>query len=294
MKNRSLFLLLSTAFLFAFQIAKGQSPALKSVTDKHSIIIGEPFQLTVASSFQHDIAKVNWFKMPDSIPHFVLLSKENISSDTSGSWMQYSQRFTLTSFDSGTFALPSFIIGFERKGKQLTLATDSIRINISYNPLDSVAPFHDIKPIMEVKEPEPVNYWYWIALADAILFIIILVLLIKRMLRRPVRKKELADPYKEATDGLNKLSAMVLSDIFKRYVGRVYNRKVSHFTTEEVLLYIKDKAGVSDLSGIAEALRLGDAVKFAKYLPGDNDNKTAFITIKKAIDNIHTLTSKDQ
>ena len=84
-----------------------------------------------------------------------------------------------------------------------------------------------------------------------------------------------------------------LGEIFKRYISRKTNTYLLNQTTDEVLMSISAlDISKEMLSVIAANLRLGDAVKFAKFIPGNHENNQAFFNTGTMIDKIDQLTIK--
>ena len=74
-----------------------------------------------------------------------------------------------------------------------------------------------------------------------------------------------------------------LSDIFRTYLSAKENTDYRNKTTGDILLSLNniDKANLSQL---AAALRCGDAVKFAKYIPPRDENLNCLSSVKYIID----------
>jgi len=76
-----------------------------------------------------------------------------------------------------------------------------------------------------------------------------------------------------------------LAEIFKQFVSHNQHNNFLNKTTGDVLLSLKGK-GLDDsvFSHLAAALRCGDSVKFAKYLPPENISNECLSAIKKSIE----------
>jgi hypothetical protein len=76
-----------------------------------------------------------------------------------------------------------------------------------------------------------------------------------------------------------------LSGIFRLYLSRKLHINLMNKTTGEVLVEIPGKhISHEQVSRLAAALRCGDAVKFAKYLPPGIESRDCFDKIKETID----------
>lgn len=304
-------------YLFAFFILMqhfqllAQAPVVNTFIDKEDILIGEQLEYKVVATYPSNTFKVRWLIVPDSMPHFELVDKSKIDTSTENGKTILSQTLTLTSFDSGRWATPAFAINFNpvKNDSTINLFTDTLAINVGYAPADSTNQLRDIKPIMDVTIK---NYlWYYIA-GGILLAALITVLLwqyFKNRKKKPVPAfKGKLSPYDEAVQELEKLKTLnlqqpetvkqfysKLSDIFKWYISRKQQFSIMNKTTGDVLLHLTDNNLPKDtITATAEALRMGDAVKFAKYLPPQTESETALEKIKAVINFINTASSQPQ
>jgi len=161
-----------TACFFSF--CKGQT--LKTSVDKNEILIGEQIKMKVDADFPPGVYNVRWLVIPDSLQHFEVLDRSKIDSVYSDDKLTHlSQTFTLTSFDSGQWVIPSFAIKFYPVNNDtiINAVTDSVPVTVSFSPSDTTNQLRDIKPIREVEAP---NYlWYWIG--GSLLLILLIVLI---------------------------------------------------------------------------------------------------------------------
>ena len=296
--NRAGCLLLIFLLLFFKVIA--QIPSLSTSIDKKEILIGEHLHYKVEASFPANAYKLNWLSIPDSIDHFEMVERPKTDSSENGSILNVKRVIILTSFDSGVWTIPSFVVNFDllTGDTAFNLFTDSLQIDVSYSPMDSTKTFHDIKTIIEVKDEWP--FWMWIA---AGLSVLLLVGLIYYLVKNLIKKKPQVvftsklSPLEEAMQSLNELQKQQLlakgevkqfysglSDIFKRYVSRKTGSGLFSLTTDEILVRVNE-INISKENSvlIANSLRMSDAVKFAKYMPGNPESETAFLDIKKVI-----------
>jgi hypothetical protein len=82
-----------------------------------------------------------------------------------------------------------------------------------------------------------------------------------------------------------------LAEIFKRYISRKTNTSLLHFTTDEVLIHMETLNLNKDIiSGAASNLRMGDAVKFAKFLPFREMSNQAYADTGAVIEKIEQVT----
>ena len=298
--------------VISVQFAAAQSPSVKTSVDKRQILIGEQIRYNVEASAPLNAYHVGWFNVPDSFSHFEMVIRGRIDTVEKNGILTYKQTLTLTSFDSGMYAIPPLPISFDPLGDDTTvnLFTDSIPINISYSPLDSVKTFHDIKTIIEVKDEIP--WWMWLGGAALLILLIVGIIYLIKYLRRkkkeePLFKSKLS-PLDEAMQSLQSLQNEQLlykgevkpfhtrlSDIFKRYLSRKMERNVLNLTSSEILMMLNETLlSRANTSLIADSLRMGDAVKFAKFFPHKEESESAWVNTKTVIEQIDKLIFSEQ
>lgn len=268
-----------------------QQVRVKASVDRDSILIGEPIVLHLEAEIPEN-APIRFFAI-DSIPHFEFLDRGKIDTVNTADGTILSRRMRITSFDSGHWVIPPLLLGDE-------VYSDSIPIDVGFSEFDRSQDYHDVKDIIDVEEEKKEKQWWWYLIGGGALVILFLIIyLMRRKAPRPVVVAPPVDPYKEAVDGLRKLKEgqmdrkayySGLTDIFRQYV---YKRKGIHSlqkTTDDLVVQLK---GIGmhkeNFEGLAQALRLSDYVKFAKYIPDENDDSSAFLAISRAIDEIEQI-----
>jgi len=291
-----------TYIVFVWTLLAGSSrvlaqevPVIKASIDKNQILIGEPIRFSI--DVKSPMVSGNQLPQFDSIPHFELIEKENRDSLISATGASYHLEWKLTSFDSGTRVIPAFAVTI---GKQV-YKTDSLAVEVGFGNVDTSKDYHDIKGIIDIENPD-VKYIPWIV--GAITFIA-LALFIWSIRQQPTASRQLfneeprnlTSPLDDALASLEQLKKMVLGDpatVKKYYSGlndtlRLFvNRKLGivtmEKTSEELILSLSDlKMERESFTKLAATLRMGDFVKFAKYIPGPNENDTNWETIRSAI-----------
>jgi hypothetical protein len=289
-----------------------QLPQVKVSVDKNNILIGQQINYHVETSMPDNTFRLNWFSIPDSLGTFVVVSKNKIDSSTSNGNLIFSQDITLTNFDSGRQVIPSLksIVSPLDNDSTFNFYTDSIPINVSYSPLDSIEPFHDIKTIIEVQNAWP--WWVWgIIILGALLLIALIIFLVKRFKKKKDTTSLFTSnlsPFHEAMESLSVLekeNLLVnnkvkefhtrLSDIFKRYLSRLTNTNKLYLTTDEILIELPEyNLSKNDIANFANCLRMGNAVKFAQYIPPTFENEKCFSEIKNIITIINNQPKKTE
>lgn len=289
---RTIFFVLLT--LFSVQISAQQNTtAIKVTADKKSILIGEPVKITLEADIPEN-QPIRFFRF-DSIPHFEFLSKEKIdTSDKSGGTI-LSQTIYITSFDSGHWVIPPFVLGD-------TLASDSIAVDVGFTPFDEKQPYHEIKDIIEVNpeedKKEERQWWY---VAAGVLLLVLIFVWVFRKKKKPAAAAIVipVDPYKEALAQLNELQQHKpeakqyysrITDIFRNYVAERKGIHSLQQTTDDLMVQLRSLSlPKQQFDELAQYLRLSDFVKFAKYVPSSDDDDKIFLIVKKTIEDIEQI-----
>jgi hypothetical protein len=284
-----------------FSFCYAQEPVVKTSLDKNKILIGEQFKLKVEATFSATDYKTHWLTVPDSFLHFEVIDRSKLDSDfIDDKRVDVSQTFTITSFDSGQFIIPSFNVSFNvvKNDSTLNLFTDSLPVTISYSPLDTTNHFKEIKPIREVETSFPL--WQWIV--GTLLILLLIIALIwyfrNRKKDKPINlTSSNLSAYEEAITELQALKKSQLNkpaeiksfhsklaEIFKAYLSRTQNINYKDKTTSDILIQLNSNLDKKDMSELAAVLRCGDAVKFAKYIPPTGESTNCLLSVKKTIE----------
>ena len=269
----------------------------QAAVDRNKIVIGEPvlfsIQVTIPSG-----QPLHFFEI-DTIPHFEFLKKEKVDTAVGNNTITLKQVFNITSFDSGHWVIPSFVLPGTKK-----VRSDSIGMDVGFAPFDRDKDYNDVKDIIDVNPEEPDNSWYWYAAGAALVFVILMIYLLTR--KKPKTKvtvQPAVDPYAQAMKELQQLQKenlpakeeikmyySKLVDIFRLYIFHKKQLQSLQKTTDHLVVQMKSlNLNEERFNQLAQALRLSDFVKFAKYIPGDEDNRAAFEAIKKSIEEIEKI-----
>ena len=270
-------------------------PTIKATVDKNQILIGEPIRLSV--DIKSPMVSGNQLPSFDSLPHFELIEKGSLDSLISAAGASYHMEWKLTSFDSGTRIIPALSLTI---GKQI-YKTDSLAIEVSYGSVDTSKDYHDIKSIIDIENPD-VKYIPWAMAALTALTLFLFIWFIRKPLvientsiieSRPSSSTALED----ALASLDRLKDMLHQDpsVVKKYysglhdVLRIFlqNRLglvTMEKTSEELILSLSDlHIDREAFTQLAASLRMGDFVKFAKYIPGPYENDSNLEVVRSSI-----------
>jgi len=282
MKKAVLSFLLALLFSSALQ-AQGSSTS--AVADRNRILIGERLQLTIRGLAIP--GKGNWPDI-DTIPHFEIMERSKIDTirAISGSILQ--QTLTLTSWDSGRWAIaPIRIFG----GR-----TNGLIIDVAYTPMEPDQPYHDIKDILQVQKPIASN-WKWYLLGIALLLILFLLF----FPRNREKRAKPVPPEDVYNNVLKRLAALRASDepsglytemvhLFRYYLEKRKGISSLSKTTDDIAVQLRSlQLPAGNYTELVQVLRLSDLVKFARYQPGTTENEQSLEVIRKNIQNIEQL-----
>ncbi|MGH2565728.1 MAG: BatD family protein, partial [Ginsengibacter sp.] len=124
------FLLLSLAGLTHAQ----SKISVKASIDKNKVLIGERIQLSLEAVFPSN-KDVHFFSI-DSIPHFEIVQKGKTDTAKTTNGISLRQQLQLTSFDSGHWVIPAFLL--DKKIK-----TDPIPVDVIFSDFDPSKDYHD-------------------------------------------------------------------------------------------------------------------------------------------------------
>jgi hypothetical protein len=253
---------------------------VKASINTNQILIGEPVRLSL--DVKSPMVSGNQMPFFDSIPHFEMIEKASLDSIISASGATYHMEWKLTSFDSGTRFIPSLAVTI---GTQV-YKTDSLAVEVSYGNVDTSKDYHDIRGIIDIENPN-VKYIPWAIGAITLIALALFVWLIRKkptVIRQPstVNQQPGLSPFEEAMVSLDNLKKMpkqdpasvkkyysALNDTLRVYLYRTMGLATMEKTSEDLILIMSglnmEKEAFSKLTA---SLRMGDFVKFAKYIPG--------------------------
>lgn len=281
---------LKTIFSFSFILCLQYSFAqggviVKATVNKNRILIGEPLLLAIEIEIpENDPIK---FISIDSIAHFEFLEKPVIDTASTKSGTTIKGIYKITSFDSGHWIIPSFIL-FD------AVKTDTISIDVVFSDFDPKQDYHDIKDILEAKPPAKKTEWWLYAAGGALLLALLLFYLLRKKKPQLVSvAKASINPYEEAMKELEQLQRQKpeakqyyskLTDIFRLYVFQKKGILSLQKTTDDLGLQLKGlNFSKEQFEKLSQSLQLSDFVKFAKYIPSNEDDVICFNEIKKSI-----------
>lgn len=274
-------ILFFTTIIFGQLVFAQGSTTIKATVDKNTILLGQPIQLTIEANFSPDSSLK--FISFDSIAHFEFIEKPVIDTTKKS----FRGVYKITSFDSGHWFIPAFTLSSD-------LSTDSIPIDVVFSDVDPNQPYHDIKDILIIKPFNKKKNWWWYVAGVALFLGLILLYLKQKKKTQPfAMPKIVSSPFEEAMERLKKLENdrpgilqyySGLTDIFRLFIFRKKGIHSMQKTTEEIIGQLRNlNLSKAQTDTLSYSLRLSDFVKFAKYIPTEDDNSKMFEEIKRAI-----------
>lgn len=277
---------------------------IKSLPEKDKILVGEDLRVTIEARMPLG-QKYNWFK-PDSIPHFewVDQGKPEEKDGVDGKIVQ--QTLTISSYDTGYWTLPKFSI----KVAGRTYSTDTVGIRVDYDAgFDPSQEYRDIKEAEAVELPASFDKRWWILSAASLVILAIMIYLWRRGRKKMPANQNIPtlSAYDEALQALNELRKQQsdtalsktfytkLNDIFRNYLSRQLQVSSFEKTNDDIIGQLKQFSMPPDaFNRMAQALRMSDFVKFAKYQPSLADNEECLAAIESAIKTLYKPISQTQ
>jgi hypothetical protein len=287
--------LLWTVLLFSglFFEAAGQQVKVTATLDSLRILIGDQINLKLEVEKPAGL-KVEFPQIPDSLAGKIEVLKRS-PIDTikmKGEIQKLTSNLLITCFDSGQYRIPPFRFDIQEPGKNDSVFTNWLVLNVMTFKIDTARGPVDIKPPYEapltLKEVTP--YILGIILIGALLFLILYSIKRKKknqpLFVRPAKPKE--PPHLTA---LRELDRIKEEKIWQKEKIKEYYSEV----TETLRVYIEDQFGIPAMeqtSGeiltsfetsrnlisdktkqyLMRILPLADLVKFAKYYPLPDDH----------------------
>jgi hypothetical protein len=296
--------IISCLWLLFISLSAKSQVSVKASVDRDKILIGEPVKL-VLQAYTPLGENVTWFNL-DTIPRFEFIQKGKLDTIENVDNKKFEQTLIITSFDSGSVVLPPL----EMTVGARTYYTDSLVVDVAYHNFDPAAEYRDIKAITEVKDASS-DYIPWIIGAVTLIAIGLIVWLLRKKKKvasnvdagisvlppyeEAMEKLELLKKYDWTVPGATKSYYTELNDIFRVFVLRRMQITSLEKTNDELIMQLT-QSGMSkeNFTQLAQALRMSDFVKFARYQPGTSDNDNSREVIRSSIKTLDTLSALNE
>jgi len=280
-----------TTIIFTYNLFAVDNVKITVKTDTNLVKVGERIGLTF-EALTNENFNVFFPEIKDSIGKLEIISKSKIDTLIIKDTILLKQTFEITSFEEGSYSIPSFIFSYENKQDKIlkTISSESIFLSFITIEVDTSQGIKDIKAPFEF----PYTIEEFLPLVLAIISFVILIYLIfffikkyKNKPKKEILKYDITIPADiEALEALKLLENerlwqkgfykeyyIRLTDILRTYIHRRYSINSFEMTSFEILDSLKDK----DISKVAiqileEIFKISDLAKFAKYQPIAEEN----------------------
>ncbi|CAN5238069.1 hypothetical protein BH11BAC6_BH11BAC6_16620 [soil metagenome] len=291
----------------------GNAQHLTISADRNKILIGEQIVLQLKAEDINDRTTFlqGWFTLNESAGHIQVVKREGIDTIEINALTSYLQKITITSFDSGRWAIAMQPIMLQDRvsGKQSLLKTDSLYIDVLPVDVSALRDYHPEKEIIDITI-KPDYTLYIIIAGAAVLFIVIVWLLVRHFRKKkvvtdkPTYKGTALDDALQQVQQLQqqnlpakgevKLFYTKLNDICRQYFSRQLGLH-AHTTSDELMVtlivYLQEE---KRRTAFYQFLRLTDAVKFAKYNPDTSQHEEAVATVITSLKHIDHLIAQSK
>ncbi len=216
-------------------------------------------------------------------------------------------RFALTTFTTGDYIIPPIPIKYMSPDSTVhVLVSEPISIRVKSLLGEEGTDTLDIKDLKPPYQFAESDWWLWGSIIGVVLLAAIIAFVIWRRKHRGEETAEpvdLRDPWEIAFEKLAllkekdyleekeyKLYYVELSDIFRAYVGRMYNIAAMDMTTDEFLYELEEIEMEPALYGrISKFLKFADLVKFAKFVPDESRPMFDFDEVHEMVEYIREI-----
>lgn len=284
--------ILLVLFLFSGW-ASGQNVQAYAKLDTNAMMIGDHVGLELGLKMPEGFT-AQWPQLVDTISKNIeIISKQPVDTTKSDGNLELKQLLTITSFDSGYFALPEFRFSYHNvnDSAKFTVGTNQLYLMVNTPVVDTTKAFKVIKgPVKEPVTLAEVLPWVLLGLVVVGLAIFLIWYIRKRRQHEPVfvkKPKPVLPPDVLAIQKLEELRLAKiwqqgklkvyftdLTDIIREYLDGRFNIDAMEMTSYEIMEAIEGKRINSEaIEKLKNVMQLADLVKFAKAqtTPVEND-----------------------
>ncbi|MCB2221188.1 MAG: hypothetical protein KQI35_12390 [Bacteroidetes bacterium] len=274
--------------LFWHLVSMAQTEATMKL-DTNTILVGDQTELELRFSCPSNF-EVNWPVFADTLIREIEIikktAKETVPSEDKTQTL-YLQRLTITSFDSGYYAIPPISFQYRKPGDSSWYRTETEPVLLGVNtvPVNLQGEIKDIKP----PEHAPFTFrealpYILILLGAGLVTFLVIWYLRKRKKAEPIFRmasKPQLPPHQIALDALQTLRLKKLwqngnikeyhtelTDIIRDYLQSKFRMQAHEYTSEEIMEAVQQTAvNAQAQEKLRQTLSLADMVKFAKMQP---------------------------
>jgi hypothetical protein len=261
-----------------------QSPQVSVSNDTNNVLIGDRINLKFEVKSDKKIETV-FPSIADTIGHLEVLKRSKIDTIQDEKNYLLKQVFTITSFDSGLYSVPSYTFNIVEPDDSIQqYITEPFSLSFSTVEVDTTAEIKDIKGPLD----EPISwleYLIYFIIAIALILLAFLGYYLWKRYRKTAPEELDYDPnippHVLALEGLKQLDGeklwqngyvkkyyIRLTDIIRLYIKRRFEIKAMEMITSEIIQGLRQQNIREDLiNKMNEVFTNADFAKFAKYQP---------------------------
>ena len=287
-------LILLIVVLFSVKVTAQQAQPVENAVVKADTLrrqIGQQVVLTINVRIP-DSKKVYWPSIPDSLGRIEIISRSPIDTmqGVGKNWKMYSQKLTITSFDTGFISFPKLAFKTSTGKDTTVLLSDSVLLKYSSIPVDTTKAIKDIKGLMGAPlTAGEVAPWILGILILGAIGVIIYTVYLRKKSKKPLilfKPKPELPAHILALEALNRLKDEALwkkdrfkeyytglTDILRSYLEKRFGVMAQEMTSDEILEALKSHTNEGLMSKLRNLFFTADMVKFAKGIPEANENE---------------------
>jgi hypothetical protein len=290
--------------------------SVKATLEPNEILIGQQSTYKL-ELIQPATEKVSWPQFSDTLATNVQIL-EKLKTDTakiSDGKISITTEYLVSSYDSGFYYVPEFL--FETATEKVTsnpvgLTVNTVQVNEQTDDINAEknimsAPFSWIE----------LARWSGIGLAAVLIIAIIVLLLMRFVFNKKVtilpetpevvlpahvvalQKLEQIKTEKIWQQGQIKQFYTDITDVIREYLSGAYCINAMEMTTDEIVALVKKNKDLDEIRLVLkDMLELSDLVKFAKFVPLENENEKAvldaFMIVEKTTKEEETEEKQEQ
>lgn len=290
--------------------------SVKATLEPNEILIGQQSTYKL-ELIQPATEKVSWPQFSDTLATNVQIL-EKLKTDTakiSDGRISITTEYLVSSYDSGFYYVPEFL--FETATEKVTsnplgLTVNTVQVNEQTDDINAEknimsAPFSWIE----------LARWSGIGLAAVLIIAIIVLILMRFVFNKKVtilpetpevvlpahvvalQKLEQIKTEKIWQQGQIKQFYTDITDVIREYLSGAYGINAMEMTTDEIVALVKKNKDLDEIRLVLkDMLELSDLVKFAKFVPLENENEKAvldaFIIVEKTTKEEETEEKQEQ
>ena len=301
--------LLFLFFIFLPFFAFSQGASISAQLDTNVIKLGGQTKLRIRIEHTKDVT-IAFPQFKDSIASHIEIVEEHkldTLSEKVTTFYKFEKSYTITSFDSGYWAIPSFRVYLNNDTSQF-IESEALLLQVMGVALDPQKDVNDIKePLsMGITLKEILIIAGIIFLVVGLISAIALYWLFFR--KKKIKITQLFQPkplsaHEKALGLLDqlrkkklwetnqvKLYHSELTDIVRNYIDERFGVSSPEQVSDETLAAMKDKVDEDTFSKLKQILQLADMVKFAKAEPLSNENE---LSMNNAVDFVNATKPVD-